>query len=244
MNNFKTKIINSFLLVVVFPLILVFYSCGSGGESFVGSSGQPLRVEIDFPEEMQETPEEQTSRTLEDLDTCKIIISGGTPSITEIVREFLIDEEKRVSVPLGDGRMFTFIGQDEFGNPLCKGETTVDVNPDTSAVTISCEFVTEICTDGIDNDFDNFTDCQDPDCDRSGCSSGNASLECIGGQCMEPEPEPAPEPSPQPSQPPCPTGNIGPNGNCIPVVPVNPPGGCPPECFCDGGCFCCIDQGG
>lgn len=219
MDTYKIKLLST---VFLFSSILFAVSCGSGGESFVSSDGQPLRVEIKFPEEGNETELTQTSRTLEDLDTCKIIISGGVPSISEIVREFLIDEEKRVSVPIGNGRMFTFIGQDEFGNPLCKGETTVDINPNTSSVTIECEFVTEICTDGIDNDFDNFIDCQDPDCDRSGCSSSNFSLECSGGQCVEPTPVP-PDPTPEPERP-CPTGNIGPNGQCLPVVPVNPPG--------------------
>lgn len=245
----RYKKLSGFITLNIIALLLLnLTSCG-GGDSAVVSGGQALRVEIDFPdEEGVLEPEVQSARTVEELTTCTIIVEGGDPPISEIIRMFDIDEPKSVSVPIGMDRMFTFIGMDEEGNPICRGEVTVDINPDTNSVTIGCEFVFEICVDGVDNDFDGDVDCADTECDRVGCSADDIDLQCIGGSCMLPEPE-MPEmpemPEDDDSNPACPDP-------AFPSPFPNPfPGQCfppqPPSCdlFCpeEGECFC-IDQEG
>lgn len=207
--------LNSFRLINLFTLILfsemfLISSCGGGGDSFQDSNSQPLTIIIDFPDEEPAPVESRLSentRTLDDLDTCKIIVSGGIPPIKEIIKEFDIDETKSISVPIGENRMFTFIGQDQAGQPLCRGEAITDVNPESTVVIIGCEFVDETCTDGIDNDSDTLIDCADPDCDRSSCNPDDIDYECIDGECVIPEPSPTPSPGSGPT--PGPTLNPG-----------------------------------
>ena len=196
-----------FLTLIQLSLaICLVYSCGggSGGDDNFSETSN-VRVVINFPDGTTQKSEssELVAKGVEDLDTCKIIVSGGDPPISEINEDFGIEEPKRIGVIPGTNRNFMFIGQDIDGNPICKGETNVDIDFNTSSVFINCIFVTEICTDGMDNDFDDLIDCEDPDCDRSGCDADLIDSECIDGVCTEPEPEPTQAPE-EPTNPACP----------------------------------------
>lgn len=245
-EGLKSKL-NILTYLLFSGLIILIYACGGGG------SGEPntpnsrfLKVVINFPDDTTERTGQPDiiSRSVEDLDTCTIIVNGGTPPMRDIILDFGIDELKRITVPIGENRMFTFIGKDVNGQPLCKGETTIDISPETNSITIGCEFVDEICTDGIDNDFDDLIDCADPDCDRSSCDSGVFEKECVEGSCVIPTPAPTPSPTPTPTatpNPACPDPsfpNPFPNPNPAGCFTPKPPS-CYLCCYQGEGCFCC-----
>ncbi|HEX8824426.1 MAG TPA: MopE-related protein [Archangium sp.] len=56
-----------------------------------------------------------------------------------------------------------------------------------SCVSSTCQKVAEVCTDGLDNDRDNGTDCADTECNGQSCSkSGDpAACTCVGGKARE-----------------------------------------------------------
>jgi|GEM_PF-3326580 len=257
MQLYNARIIKLFTLLLFSEMFFMASCGGGGGDSFQDSNSQPLTIVIDFPDE-EPVPTEsrilESLRTLEDLDTCKIIISGGIPPIKEIVKEFNINETKSISVPIGENRMFTFIGQDQEGQPLCRGDVIIDVNPQSSTVTIGCEFVDETCTDGIDNDSDTLIDCEDPDCDRASCSPDDIDFECIDGECVIPEPSPIPTPGANPtpgpiinpgstgSPSPTPTGTDNPTPT--PTASPTPTPTSTGDCTGSGGGNCGVGGGG
>lgn len=52
-----------------------------------------------------------------------------------------------------------------------------------SCVAPVCVPVTEICSNGIDDDCDQLTDCADPDCNGQACSPSDPNMVCNAGSC-------------------------------------------------------------
>ena len=235
------------ITLTIFILLLspfLIYSCGGSGGDDSSSNVNNLRVVINFPDgTVQKSNDVYIVARLEELVRCVIIVSGGTPPIDEINEEFDIDEPKRVGVPPRDNLNFMFIGFDMDGNPICRGETTQSVDLNTDSVFIDCVFVTEICTDGIDNNFNELADCQDPDCDRAGCNPDVPVEECMGGVCVDPTP-PDPDPTEDPTEQECPESPF-PRPfpappiyvECFPDTIIEPGGDgeCDPQDECDCG---------
>ena len=162
-KNTMKKLIVVFLMAIMG--VALVYACGS--ESDEQFSGNFLEISLTCPD-LEETAE--LSRTLgierdiNDIVELELIVSNGNPPMVSISDVFGPDEPIIINIPIGTDRLIEVFGLGAEGDVICKGETITDITVDTTDVDIACDFVFEDCTDGIDNDFDELIDCQDPDC--------------------------------------------------------------------------------
>jgi len=165
-------------LIVVFLMVILgvalVYACGS--ESDEQFSGNFLEISLTCPD-LKETAE--LSRTLgierdiNDIVELELIVSNGNPPIVPISDVFGPDEPIIINIPIGTDRLIEVFGLDDLGNVICQGSLVTDITVDTTDININCDFVFEDCTDGIDNDFDDLIDCQDPDCEDTCMEPGD-----------------------------------------------------------------------
>jgi len=179
-NMFK-----KFLLVVLIATfgVVFVYACGS--ESDEQLSGNLLQISISCPD-LREADELSRTFGIGDIVILQLTVEGGSPPMVTITKEFDPQEsEISIDVPIGTNRMFTIIGFDIEGNIIFMCETITVITIDTTVVDIPCDFVDEICNDGIDNNFDELPDCNDPECDGASCDSENGI--CMDGTCQDPD---------------------------------------------------------
>lgn len=162
-KNTMKKLIVVFIMAIMG--VALVYACGS--ESDEQFSGNFLEISLTCPD-LKETAE--LSRTLgierdiNDIVELELIVSNGNPPIVPISDVYGPDEPIIIDIPIGTDRLIEVFGLDVLGNVICQGSEFVDITVDTTDININCDFVFEECTDGIDNDFDELIDCEDPDC--------------------------------------------------------------------------------
>lgn len=254
------------MIIAVFGIGLI-YACDSGSDNQF--SGNTLQISLTCPDQdavARQSEEAGVDRTFNDIISLLLTVEGGNPPLSLISEEFDPDEpEILIDVPAGTDRLFTIVGSDANNNIICRGETETDINVNIVNIDIPCDFVIEDCNDGIDNDFDDLIDCEDPDCnddcmvpdepvdpvppgddddqmpnEPEDCSDGidndgDGFIDCVDQDCLR-------------------------NINCIPDIPQEQPGVCTlingdnPDCnnpaccgvefcTCQGACFnpqqCC-----
>ncbi len=194
MINDMIKQANKFQkLTVVFLIALMgmtlVYACGS--ESDEQLSGNLLQISLSCPDISETARISDTfgvERTLSDIVLLRLTVEDGSPPIVPVVDEFdPQNPDIMIDVPVGSNRMFTIEGLDEDGNVICQGSTITDITPDTVEIDIGCDFVFEICDDGIDNDFDEDIDCSDGDCEDF-CMIGDDDDDDVVGNDDDDEP--------------------------------------------------------
>jgi len=166
-------------VIVVFLMVILgvslVYACGS--ESDEQFSGNLLQISLSCPDLEENAELSRTlglDRSLSDIVVLRLTVENGNPPIVPITENFNSQNQFIVvGVPVGTNRMFTILGLDAEGNVICQGETITDITVDTTDVDIACDFVFEDCTDGIDNDFDDLIDCEDPDCEDTCMEPGD-----------------------------------------------------------------------
>ena len=183
MNQTKnSKNIVIILILAVFSIGFI-YACDSGSDEQF--SGNTLQISLSCPDidaAARQARDAGADRTFNDIVTLLLTVEGGNPPLSQISEEFDPDEPQiLIDVPAGTDRLFTIIGSDINDNIICRGETETDINVNIVDIDIPCDFVIEDCIDGIDNDFDDLIDCEDPDCDEN---------------CMDPEEPVDPVPPP------------------------------------------------
>ena len=172
-KNTMKKLIVVFLMAIMG--VALVYACGS--ESDEQFSGNFLEISLTCPD-LKETAELSRAfgieRDINDIVELELIVSNGNPPIVPIISDvFGPDEPIIINIPIGTDRLIEVFGLDALGNVICQGSEFVDITVDTTDININCDFVFEDCTDGIDNDFDELIDCQDPDCEDTCMEPGD-----------------------------------------------------------------------
>lgn len=183
-----TKNIDSKIRILLLVCISLFaYSCDSGGDNF-SSDQRGTTISIKCPGGQGQNARD-LDETLNDVMVVDVLISGGNPGIPVIFEEFDAQNgQMTVNVPVGNDRVFQIFGKDEERNNICTGSTVANVDFAGNTIVISCDLVSEICFDGIDNDFNGLTDCEDPQCNLSSCDEFDPFInECINGACQDPQ---------------------------------------------------------
>ena len=161
---------NKMFIVIAMAIIStgLIYACDSGSDEQF--SGNTLQISLSCPDldsAARQAREAGIDRTFNDIVTLLLTVEGGNPPLSQISEEFDPEEAQiLIDVPAGTDRLFTIIGLDINENIICRGETETDININIVDIDIPCEFVIEECDDGIDNDFDDLIDCEDPDCEE------------------------------------------------------------------------------
>ena len=166
-QNIKLKKMVIVITMAIISLGLI-YACDSGSDEQF--SGNTLQISLSCPDidaAARQAQDAGINRTFNDIIKLLLTVEGGNPPISQISEEFDPDEPQiLIDVLAGTGRLFTIIGTDVNDNIICRGETETDINVNIVDIDIPCEFVIEDCNDGIDNDFDDLIDCEDPDCEE------------------------------------------------------------------------------
>ena len=184
MGKFSNYKIAIFLIAAI---SLFVYSCDSGGDEF-STEQRGLNISIKCPGAQGQNARD-LNETLNDVMVVDVLVSGGNPGIPEIFDEFDAQSgSMTVNVPVGKNRVFQIFGKDDERNNICTGTTVADVDFAGNTIVISCDLVSEICFDGIDNDFNGLTDCEDPQCTLSSCDEFDPFVnECINSLCQDPQ---------------------------------------------------------